>query len=77
MRSSSRRASATHPAQVVITPSEQPVLAEAGYTPRLYPTINRVPGPYLAPNFADIIRGVCAAIALARWRPLFAVPRAV
>jgi DNA-binding beta-propeller fold protein YncE len=44
-------------ADVVITPDEAG-LPEAGYTPRNYPAINRVPGVYLAPDIADIIRGI-------------------
>lgn len=41
-------------AQVVIVPDDTG-LAEAGYTPRDYPTQNRVPGSYLAPDFGNIL----------------------
>jgi uncharacterized protein (TIGR03663 family) len=44
-------------AQVVITPDDTD-LAEAGYTPQDYPTINRVPASYLAPNFSNILKGI-------------------
>jgi sugar lactone lactonase YvrE len=44
-------------AEVVITPTDVG-LPEAGYTPRAYPAVNRVPSVYLAPDFVEIIRGI-------------------
>lgn len=44
-------------AQIVIAPDDTG-LAEAGYTPNDYPTQNRVPGSYLAPDFGGILSDI-------------------
>jgi uncharacterized protein (TIGR03663 family) len=44
-------------AQVVIAPDETG-MAEGGYTPRSYPTINRVPAAYTAPSIGDILADI-------------------
>jgi uncharacterized protein (TIGR03663 family) len=44
-------------AQVVIAPVDAG-MADAGYAPTLYPTQNRVPAPYLAPDFGEILRTI-------------------
>ena len=44
-------------AQVLIAPDETG-MAEAGYGPRAFPTINRVPSTYLAPEFGTILRSI-------------------
>lgn len=47
--------SAVSGAQVVIAPDDAG-MAEAAYSPELYPTINRIAAPYLAPDFGNILR---------------------
>lgn len=44
-------------AEVVIAPTEEG-MAEAGYTPRTHPYLNRVPAAYTAPDAGDIIGGI-------------------
>lgn len=43
--------------QVVIAPDDAG-MAEAGYTPRTYPTLNRVPPVYTAPQIGSILRNI-------------------
>ena len=44
-------------AEVVIAPTEEGI-AEAGYTPRTYPYLNRVPAAYNAPDAGDILADI-------------------
>jgi DNA-binding beta-propeller fold protein YncE len=44
-------------AQVVIAPDDAG-MAEAGYTPRSYPTLNRVPAVYTAPEMSTILKSI-------------------
>lgn len=46
-----------NPTQVVIAPDDAG-MAEAGYTPRTYPTLNRVPAVYTAPDIGTILKNI-------------------